>query len=342
MAVTNSLLSTGATVRDGFVPIIDLAPAHSGDVARRTAVAKAIGRACEESGFLVVIGHGVSQELIDSMYAISREFFTLSAEDKSAVAVVGSNGLRGWKSFGGYVAAGNGIETPPDLCELFTYNRLGDPGVAERSGLGDQLTELNHPNQWPARPAGFRQTWLAYYAAMEELSAELMRLFALALDLPEEWFADKLDHHMTNLCANWYYPLTAPPREGQYRKGPHSDWGSLTVLYQDEVGGLQVLDKDGAWADVPCIPGSYVISIGDLMAVWTNDRWVSTMHRVIVPSSQVGGKARISIPFFHQPNYDALVECLPTCLAEGEQPRHPAVSSGIWLQQKAAAAYGGM
>ena len=330
-----------AVVQAGFVPVIDLGPARS-SASGRQAVARAIDRACEESGFLVVVGHGVDEGLVDLMYAVTRAFFRLAPETKAEAAVIeGDNGsLRGWKRFGGYVAAGNGIETPPDLCELFTYNRLGDTGVAERSGLGDRIGELNSPNQWPAEPPKFRETWLTYYAIMERLASEIMQLLALGLDLPEDFFDGKIDHHMSNLTANWYYPLSAPPLPGQFRKGPHSDWGSLTILYQDEVGGLQVVDRSASWVDVPCIPGSFVINIGDLMAVWTNDRWVSTVHRVLAPTGEQANRARISIPFFHQPNFDAVVECLPSCLEPGASPRHAPVTSGAWLRQKATAAYG--
>jgi isopenicillin N synthase-like dioxygenase len=329
-----------AVLVDGYVPVIDISPARAGDPDVRRAVAKVIGGVCEQSGFLVIVGHGVDQGLIDRMYALTEEFFRLDDEHKASVATKVTN-LRGWKREGGYVAASSGFETPPDLCELYTYNRLGDPGVAETSGLGEHLHELDGANQFPTEPSGFKEVWLDYYSAMEELSAELMRLFALALDLPEDWFEDKLDHHMTNLCANWYFPLGTEPLPGQYRKGPHTDWGSLTVLYQDTAGGLQVVDKRGEWVDVPCIPGSYVINIGDLMAVWTNDRWVSTMHRVVADAETMRSP-RISIPFFHQPNYDAVVECLPSCTSAGNPPKHPPVTSGAWLQQKLAAAYGGL
>jgi isopenicillin N synthase-like dioxygenase len=331
----------GAVVRDGFVPVIDLSPAMEGDADARRTVAQAIGKACEESGFLVIVGHGVDAELIDRTYALTDQFFRLPDADKARVETTDTD-LRGWKREGGYVAASSGFETPPDLCEMFTYNRLGDPGVAETSGLGDALDAMSGANQWPDRPEGFRETWLAYYAALEALGSEMMRLFALALDLPEDWFEDKLDHHMTNLCANWYYPLTDDPLAGQFRKGPHTDWGSLTILYQDDAGGLQVRDKDGEWVDVPCIPGSYVVNIGDLMAVWTNDRWVSTMHRVVPPPSARAGVPRISIPFFHQPNYDAVVECLPSCHSATDPARHEPITSGAWLYQKLQAAYGGV
>jgi isopenicillin N synthase-like dioxygenase len=339
--VSDVLRGLEPVLLDGYVPVIDIAPARNGTAAERLAVATAIGRAGEESGFLVIVGHGVDAELIDRMYALTEAFFRLPDQTKSAVDC-NDGTLRGWKRDGGYVAASAGIETAPDLCELYTYNRLGDPGVAETSGLGDAYGALSGANQWPTDPPEFRDTWLAYYAAMEQLAGELMCLFALALELPEQWFADKLDHHMTNLCANWYYPLSATPLPNQFRKGPHSDWGSLTILYQDDAGGLQVLDKAGEWVDVPCIEGSYVINIGDLMAVWTNDRWVSTMHRVINPPAERAGVPRISIPFFHQPNYDAIVECLPSCWDDTNPPKHAPVTSGGWLQLKLAAAYGGI
>ena len=143
---------------DGYVPVIDISPARGGSLEARTDVAKAIGRACEESGFLVIVGHGVDQALVDDMYKVTETFFRLPDEEKEAVSVR-DGGLRGWKREGGYVAAASGIETLPDLCELFTYNRLGDPGVAETSGLGDHLEELNGANQFPVSPHGFEETW---------------------------------------------------------------------------------------------------------------------------------------------------------------------------------------
>jgi len=172
------------------------------------------------------------------------------------------------------------------------------------------------------------------------LATDLMRLFALGLGLDEEHFTPAIDQHITNLTANHYPPVTEAPLPDQYRKGPHSDWGSLTILYQDGTGGLEVLDRrSGDWVDVPVIPGAYVVNIGDLMATWTNDQWRSTKHRVRVPPPESRGQARVSIPYFHHPNWSAVIECLPGCERPDEAPRSAPVTAGTYLLNKVAAAY---
>jgi len=184
------------------------------------------------------------------------------------------------------------------------------------------------PNIWPTEPTGFQRTWTTYYRAMERVSAELMTLFAAALQLPETYFDSRIDKHISNLFANHYPPLESRPEPGQLRVGEHTDYGSLTVLYQsDTTGGLEV-QVDGQWHPVPPTPGTFVVNIGDLMARWTNDRWISTLHRVQTPPTTDYGRRRISLPFFCQPNYDTVVECLPTCRDSGATARYGPITSG--------------
>ena len=123
-------------------------------------------------------------------------------------------------SLPGTFAASEGIETAPDLCELYTMNRLGEPGVAEQARLGDAYGVWSEANRWPDAPAVFRATWLEYYSALEHLATDLMRLFAYALGLEDTFFATFSDQHISNLTANYYPPVLAPPLPGQYRKGP--------------------------------------------------------------------------------------------------------------------------
>jgi isopenicillin N synthase-like dioxygenase len=324
------------TPLEGFIPVIDFGPGRR-HPDRRAELVRTIGRACEGSGFLVVTGHGVDEALIGSMYARTEEFFFLPQAEKDGVQM--GDGSSGFKRFGGYVSASMGVETPPDLCQLFSMNRFGEPGVADGVNLGDQRSQLTTPNPWPARPDGFKAVWLAYYAAMETLATDLMHLFAMALGLPESFFDDKTDQHMTRMTANFYYPPTAPALPGQFRKGPHTDWGSLTILYQDDRGGLQVEQKDRGWQDVPYVPGSFVINLGDLMAEWTSGRWVSTMHRVLPAPYPATTRHRISLAFFHQPNYDAVIEPIFD-LAQGASARSVPVTSGEWIAARLAAAYG--
>ncbi|WP_329382710.1 isopenicillin N synthase family dioxygenase [Streptomyces sp. NBC_01716] len=323
------------TVLDGYVPVIDLSASDTGR--GRAAIARAIGQACENSGFFTVVGHGVAQDLIDRMYAVTKEFFELPREKKEKA--VGGPSTGGLRYSAGSAAKSMGLDAPPDLCEIFTSNVLGDHSAEHRAKFGDDSAPWTRANVWPEEPAGFRETWLAYTREMAGLAHELMRLFALALGLAEDFFDDKVDRDISTIVANFYYPQVVPPLPGQMRKGPHSDWGNLTILYQDGVGGLQVRQKDGDWRDVPFVPGSFVINIGDMMAFWTGGRWVSTVHRVLNP---VEGHAdsRLSLPFFHLPNHDALIEPLPQFGGTGTPEEFTgATTPGRWYQEKMAATY---
>lgn len=339
------MMSTTAdhvTVLDGYVPVIDLTDARSGDPDARRALAATIDTTCRTSGFLVVEGHGVAPEVIEAMHATSLAFFALPTDVKTRYeAHIADVTLRGFYHAPSYVAASDDVETAPDLCELYTICRLGEPGGSSPETLGDDFAVWSRPNPWPGEVVGFREAWLDYYAALSDLSADLMRLFALALGLDEAFFDDKIDEHITNLVANYYPAVDTDPLPGQYRKGPHSDWGTLTVLYQDETGGLEVQNPDtGEWLVVPVVPGAFVVNIGDLMSVWTNGQWRSTKHRVRVPEPEARSVPRVSIPFFHQPNWLAEVECLPSCLEPGQQPKYEPVRSGEYLLGKIQTAYG--
>ncbi len=178
--------------------------------------------------------------------------------------------------------------------------------------------------------------WEQYFATMAEVSRQLMRIFAVGLGLDVDYFEDKVDRHISMFRALNYPDQPEAPLEGQLRAGAHSDYGSLTIVRQEQrPGGLQVMTKNDGWMDVPAIPGALVVNIGDLMAEWTNDRWVSTLHRVVNPPRDLAHDSRrISLVFFHQPNYDALIECLPTCRAPGEEAHHAAITSGEHLYSK--------
>ncbi|QYN37865.1 isopenicillin N synthase family oxygenase [Pseudonocardia sp. DSM 110487] len=289
------------TVVDGFVPVIDLS--SRGSAHGRAAIADAIGRACSGSGFFTIVGHGIPQPLVERMYATTNAFFGLSDAEKDLVA--SRPGASGFRRSGGTTAQSIDQKTPPDLCEAFGVHVTGELGEHERGELGDYWAPWKLANLWPTRPEDFAPTWHEYMAAMARLASDLTRLLALALGLDEDFFGDRFDHHTSSLTANFYYPQLKPPLPGQLRRGPHTDFGALTILYQeDDLGGLQVRTPDGDWRDVPALPGSFVVNIGDLMALWTGGRWVSTMHRVMNPE-RGNTSSRLSIPFFYQPNHDA-------------------------------------
>ena len=191
-----------------------------------------------------------------------------------------------------------------------------------------------HPNLWPERPAELRGLYEDYFRTMGALAEELMAIFALALDLPEGFFADKVDRHISRLRVRNYPAPAVPPQPGQLRAGAHADYGSLTILRtEDKPGGLQVLNRAGEWVDVPIAPDSFIINIGELMARWTNERWKATLHRVVnPPAAQASASRRLSLVFFHNPNYDAPVAALPGTVPAGEAPKYPATTSGEHLR----------
>jgi isopenicillin N synthase-like dioxygenase len=225
--------------------------------------------------------------------------------------------------------------TPPDLKESLSIGPI-DVDRDDPYFTGPAAGPHFAPNVWPANPPELRPVWTAYFDAMQHLAADLMRMFALALDLPENYFDDKIDRHISMFRVLQYPSQTTMPEPGQMRAGAHSDYGSLTILRQENrPGGLQVRNKAGEWIDVAAVPGTFVVNIGDLMMQWTNDLWSSTMHRVINPPRELAyDSARISLVFFHQPNYDAMVSCLPSCASPDNPPKYAPVSSGDHLLSK--------
>ncbi|SHF65074.1 isopenicillin N synthase family dioxygenase [Streptoalloteichus hindustanus] len=318
------------TLVDGYVPVIDIS---SRDTPKgRAALAEVIGHACRTSGFFVIVGHGVPQELVDRMHTVTNGFFTLPEAEKERVAH--RPGVSGFRRSGGTTARSLDQRTPPDLCESFGAHVTGELDDQERDGLGDYWATWKLANIWPDEPADFRDTWHGYMAVMAELSADVMRLFALALGLAETAFDDRFDRHVSSLVANYYYPQVEKPLPGQLRRGAHTDFGGLTVLYQqDHLGGLQVLQGEDDWRDVRAIPGSFVVNIGDLMSLWTGRRWVSTMHRVVNPE-QGDTSSRLSIPFFYQPNHDAPAEPVLPPIAPGSDDEIEGVTAGEWMARK--------
>jgi isopenicillin N synthase-like dioxygenase len=317
-----------------LVPVIDIAPFHDGDAVARRAVAAAFDRACRDIGFVVVAGHGVPEPLIDGTLETMRAYFALPLDAKQRTFPPAKTVQRGYLALGVQAAAYTlGAESPPDLYERF---RMGPVDVPDDSYHRARRELYYAPNIWPRELAGMPETLTGYYRAMETLAATLMRIFALALDLPEGFFDAAIDRHVTTLAVNHYPAQTAPPLPGQLRAGAHSDYGNLTILKAEDVpGGLQVRDRSGAWRDVTPVPGTFIVNIGDLMAQWTNDRWVSTVHRVINPPADVAANsARLSVAFFHQPNEDFRIECLPSCCSADNPAKYPPTSSGEHLQTK--------
>jgi isopenicillin N synthase-like dioxygenase len=319
----------------GFVPIIDIRPYFGGTPEDKRQVAEELGRACREVGFYVLVGHNVDPTLVDQVENVSHEFFDLPLAEKMRVHIGNVPGGVGYSAVGDIALAyTRGQVTPPDLNETFQIAKVD--GTDDAYFNSETARGMVPQNRWPSQPAALKALYTKYYLRMGALAADLMRLSALSLDLPENYFDDKIDRHISRLNVRLYPEQKVAPLPGQLRAGAHTDYGTVTILKPgDTVGGLQVADAKGNWHDVPAIPGSYVINQGDLMARWTNDRWLSTLHRVVNPPEEAkGGSRRLSIVFFHHPNYDATVSCLPTCIEPGVAPTYEPITVSNYYRMK--------
>jgi isopenicillin N synthase-like dioxygenase len=318
------------------VPVIDIAPYRGGDRAAARRVAERVGEACRDIGFLVIAGHGIDPGLVERVEVTARAFFDLPLAEKMRVARPAPDVTRGYIPVEGEaVAASRGEVTPGDLNESLMIGPVdvpeGDPYFR-----APEAGKHFHPNLWPARPAELRPAWTAYFRAMGDLAATVMRIFAAALREREDFFDDKIDRHISRLRARNYPEQPEAPRPGQLRAGAHADYGSLTILKAEaNPGGLEVCNQAGEWVEVPIVPGTFVVNLGELMARWTNDRWPATLHRVVnPPRAQALGSRRQSIVFFHNPNYDALIRCIPSCADPAHPAKYPETTSGEHLRRQ--------
>ena len=315
------------------VPVIDVAPFRSGDAAAKQALADAVGRAVNDIGFLVITGHGVDPGLIAAVQRLSNAFFDLPLAAKQAVLRPAPDVTRGYIPLEAEsVGRSQGLDLPGDLNESLMVGPVD--ATEDPYFTGPAAGKHFHPNLWPDEPAALRAAYEAYFRTMGRLAEELMAMFALALGLEEGFFADKIDRHISRLrVRNYPAPLT-PPLPGQLRAGAHADYGSLTILRtEDKPGGLQVLNRAGDWVDVPIVPDCFIINIGELMARWTNEQWKATLHRVVNPPAEAAAASRrLSLVFFHNPNYDAPVAALPGTVPAGEAPKYPPTTSGDHLR----------
>jgi len=323
---------------DAAVPIIDIAPFVHSDAAPREMVVAAVRRACEQVGFFAITGHDVPQEKIKAVFAAGRAFFARPLDEKMRIKRPGPGISRGYNSLAGQsLGLTMGQKAPPDLMESLGFGPLetdNDPYWTE--GFGPVHAHLN---LWPEGLPQFRRAVSDYWRAMEVLLARVMRIFALALALDEEFFIQSSRRHVTNMRINYYPAQDRPPEAGQLRAGAHSDYGAFTILKGENApGGLQVLRRGGDWTDVPLIDEGFIIN-GDLLMRWTNDKWVSTVHRVVNPPEEVRrGVDRMSVAYFFVPDHDVEVRCLESCRGAGNPSRYPPTTAGAHWRGKILAA----
>ncbi|MEU9882915.1 isopenicillin N synthase family dioxygenase [Streptomyces phaeochromogenes] len=309
------------------IPTVDLRPWVSGDPAAREEIARTVDAALQTAGFLLVTGHGVDPALRADIREAARAFFRLPAEVKQPYAV--KVGGRGWLGPGaeanGY---SEGTETPPDLKESLsfaTHEPFDDPEVD---------AEWCAPNVWPAEAPGLRALCEEYLARMAELENHLLELLGASLGLEADFFTRHMSHPTYGFNINWYpgTEVIGEPEEGQFRIGPHTDFGTVTILdRQAGKGGLQVYTDEGGWEDAPFDPEAFTINIGDLMARWTGDRWRSGRHRVLPPPADAPAEELMSLVYFGECTPGTVVESVPAPVG---RVAHEPVDSHTYLRAK--------
>jgi len=316
---------------DEAAPIIDLSAFESGSSDVRHHIGVAVDDICRSTGFITLSGHGVDADVRVHMWDAVQRFFDLPVAYKTTSSVRPGYPYGYMGNEAESLAGSRGDATPPDIKETFNAGPLRAPDDIVDP---DALAFCYAPTPWPTQPADFVDAWNAYYAAMESLAARIMRMFAVALQLPENHFDPFISSPISALRALNYPPQHHAPRAGQLRAGAHSDYGTLTILWpQDDSRGLEILDPGGTWREVLPVPGTFIINIGDLMARWTNDRWRSTLHRVVNPDATHDPTTRRqSIAYFHQPNWSAVIDTLPS--HRGQAATYEPVLSGPYLMSK--------
>jgi isopenicillin N synthase-like dioxygenase len=304
------------------IPVIDITALRHGPPAARAETVRAIGDACRRIGFFYVVNHGVDAGLVARVFAEAARFFALPEARKAEIAIERSACHRGWFMVGGENLDPTKQKAAGDLKEGVKIGRdLGPEHPLVQAG-----TPLHGPNQWPSLP-GWRAVMQSYYDEMEALGRILLGAFAEALSLPAYYFDGWLNTPMTTLGPLHYPPQRGHITEAQIGAGAHTDYGCLTMLAQDDAGGLQVRNAAGQWIDAPPVPGSFVVNIGDMMERWTNGVFTSTLHRVV----NVSGRERYSLPYFFDPDFSTPVACLETCLKPGEAPKYAPTTAGQHL-----------
>ncbi|MEH2269620.1 MAG: 2-oxoglutarate and iron-dependent oxygenase domain-containing protein [Nostoc sp.] len=293
-----------------IIPVIDLTAFTNGNATTQQAVVKQIYQACHEIGFMYLESSGISKNLINQVFTHSKSFFNLPLEVKQKQA---------WSdelSNTGYV----GIER-----ERLNPNKPGD------------LKEALNVNKQVA--VKIDASIVTFYDSCTELANTILQAFALALKLPENYFTTRHNQQNHTLRLLHYPSLQTPPKAGQVRAGEHSDYGSITLLFQDDVGGLEVQTASGEWIAAPAIPDTVIVNTGDLMQRWTNHVFCSTKHRVMIPSGNRVNQSRYSMAFFCHPNDHTEIACLESCQKE-QLPIYPPILAGEYLLQRLQATYG--
>ena len=295
------------------IPVLDIGPYLAGEPGARARLGRDIAKTAADTGFLVIVNHGIPQHLIDGCFAAASTFFDRPEAFKVALKVGDLN--IGYLPYGAQIVRTSkiNVNTKPNLSESFyIVNDLAedDPRIL----AGDPLYGLN---RWPTDMPAFKAATLAYIAAMAPLADKMVSAVATALDLPPDYF-DAMFEKPNTIQRLSHYPPRASYDDNEFSIAPHTDSGFMTLLAPSAVPGLAIRLPDGTWFDAPSIPGCFTVNGGDILRRWTNDRFLSTPYRAL----NVSGRERYAIPFFFDTHPDTLVTCLPSCQSGGNPPKY--------------------
>ncbi|KAB5570304.1 hypothetical protein GE09DRAFT_1102645 [Coniochaeta sp. 2T2.1] len=334
-------MEKAAVKGDGLlIPLIDFSKFLNGDDAQKQEVAKAILHGFQTAGFIYLSNIPITEETRTHVFGTSAKFFDQPLEDKMAKCWTTPEANRGYSA--------PGREKVSQLTDPAEVERMRSaaPDIKESFEIGRE-GEKDHPNQWPEEKdalAGFKSTMLDFFEQCKALHVEVMRAIAVGMDLDPGFFDGFVDVG-DNTLRLLHYPAVDKKvfqvNPGQVRAGEHSDYGSITLLFQDNRGGLQVKSPNGKFIDATPIPGTCVVNAGDLLARWSNDTIKSTIHRVVEPPTVEGDihPARYSIAYFCNPNFKSHIEVLPGTYAAEEEKKYPGINSGQYLVQRLATTY---
>jgi isopenicillin N synthase-like dioxygenase len=303
------------------IPSVDLAEFLSGDPFRKNAFVQELGKAYEEVGFVAVKNHGVSDELIADLYRYVQEFFSLPLEKKKNYEIPGLAGQRGYTSFGKEHAKGSDA---PDLKEFFQYGQIA------RDNFKDEL----YPDNVRIKEVEiFNKTFDEAYRAFEISGTALLQAIALYLDLPEHYFDEYVYNGNSILRAIHYPPIIHEPASA-IRAEQHEDINLITLLVGASADGLEILSKQDEWVAVTSLPDQIVCNVGDMLQRLTNNKLISTTHRVVNPKRELWHTSRFSIPFFLHPRSCMSLKCLDNCIDAAHPIAYEDASAGEYLDER--------
>jgi isopenicillin N synthase-like dioxygenase len=311
------------------IPVIDFAPLFAGEPGALGRVVPLVRDACENVGFFYAAGHGVPEELIERAFAASRRFHALPLEEKLKLRLNGNN--IGYLPIDASVQGASTVHkaTKPNRNESFFVSH--DRGPDHPDVIAGK--PLRGRNQWPPETIPgmeeMRRDMMAYFHALGAMCDRILPGFAAALDMPPDYFAPFFTNEAHANLRFLHYPPQDANEENLFGQAPHTDNSFMTALARTDVPGLAVRLPSGEWFPPPIIPGTFLINLGNIMRRWSNDRFLSTPHGVLNDS----GTDRYSIAYFHSPNPDSTIACLPSCVSPDNPPRYePALYRDLVLE----------